>query len=165
MMKTTRIFSIFCAAIFLTSCTSTLPPLISWAHFESPVEQSFRLDETNAVVFGRFANQPNFSFGNKLALRLRNENSKQEYLIQFKNTNSVYGIVVEPGKYAVVGFVATFFDHRTAGRRTFSKTVPFEVQSNCITYFGDFSGYAKINGFGSRMEDYRRHQQFQQNYR
>jgi hypothetical protein len=67
-------------------------------------------------------------------------------LIQFKDTNSVYGIVVEPGKYVVVGLVAAFVDHRTAGRRTFSKTVPFGVQLNCITYFGDFSGCAKING-------------------
>jgi hypothetical protein len=167
-MKTTRILFIFCAAIFLTSCTNTLPPLISWAHFESPLEQSFRLDETKSVVYGRFTDQSNFSFGNRIALRLRNENSKQEQLIQFKDTNSVYGIVVEPGKYAVVGFVATFFDHRTAGRRTFSKIVPFEVQANWITYFGDFSGYGKnsfpdqewdvtniTNNFGKTTDEFR----------
>ncbi|HZF00752.1 MAG TPA: hypothetical protein VE344_02550 [Methylomirabilota bacterium] len=145
-MKTLRIFFICSIAMLLVSCTSVLPPLISWAHFSPPVAQSFKIDTNTAVVYGRFVTGPNFAFGNELALRLRNDNSKQEYLIQFKDKDSVYGISVEPGQYRVAGFVATFVDRRTVGRRTFLNTVPFEVRSNSATYFGDFIGYVKING-------------------
>lgn len=149
-MKALRFSILLCATFFLVSCTSTLPPLISWAHFSSPIEQSFRFNPTNAVVYGCFANEPNFSFGNRLALRLHNEDVKREYLIELKKTNSVYGITVEPGKYYIAGFVATFVDHRTVGRVAFTNSVSFEVKANCLTYLGDFLGNEKIVGLAEQ---------------
>jgi hypothetical protein len=132
------------ACLFLTSCTGFLPPLISWARFSSPVKESFTVDMNGAVVYGRFTKGSDFAFGNELALRLRNEDSKREHLIRLQGTNSVYGVAVEPGRYRVTGFVATFIDRRTAGGRSFGATPIFQVQPNSATYIGDFTGYAKI---------------------
>lgn len=143
-MKSLRALFFCAGAVFLASCTSSLPPLISWARFSPPVAQSFQLNTNTAVVYGRFATEPDFAFGNKLALRLRNENSKQEYLIQCRNKDSVCAFAVEPGRYRVAGFVATFIDHRTVGRRSLPNTPSFDVLSNSVTYLGDFTAYAKI---------------------
>ncbi len=142
-MNILRSLFIGSSAVVLVSCTSVLPPLISFAHFSPPVRQSFNLD-TNTVVYGRFAVGPDFAFGNELALRLRNQSSKREYLIRLVDKDSVCGIAVEPGLYRIAGFVATFMDRRTVGRRTFPDMGSFEVASNSVTYVGDFTGYATI---------------------
>ena len=144
-MKITRCFLIFSSAALLASCTRFLPPLVSFAHFSSPMNQTFVPGTNSAVVYGRFATGPDFAFGNEIALRLRNERSKREYLIRCRDKDSVYGVVVEPGEYTVAGFVATFMERRTVGRRTFTHTVPFEVRSNSATYLGDFTTYAKTD--------------------
>jgi hypothetical protein len=146
-MKILRVFFFCSSMVCLVSCTSFLPPLISFAHFSSPVNQSFKFDTNTAVVYGRFATGADFAFGNELALRLRNESSKREYLIRFRDKDSVCGIAVEPGQYRVAGFVATYMERRTVGRRTFPTAVLFEVRSNSITYLGDFTGYAKVGSW------------------
>ena len=136
---------LFCStAVLLVSCTRVLPPLISVAHFSPPVKESFNVDTNSAVVYGRFATGPDFAFGNELALRLCNESSKRVYLIRCRDKDSVYAITVEPGRYRVAGFLATFMDHRPVGRRNFPTTGSFQVRSNAATYLGDFTGYAKI---------------------
>ena len=146
-MKTLR-GVLICAAALLcfVSCTQSLPPLISFAHFSPPVKQSFTPTTNTSIVYGRFATGPDFAFGNELALRVRNDETKREYLIHCRDKDSVSAIMVEPGQYRVVGFVATFVDRRTAGRRTFTNTPSFQVPSNSATYLGDFSGYAKVGG-------------------
>jgi hypothetical protein len=143
-MKTLRMLLLFGTAVFFVSCTRFLPPLVSIAHFSPSVKPSFKLDTNSAVVFGRFATGPDFAFGNELALRLRNESSKRVYLIRCQDKDSVSAIAVEPGRYRVVGFLATFIDHRPVGRRSFPDATPFEVRSNAVTYIGDYTGYAKI---------------------
>jgi hypothetical protein len=143
-MKILRTLLICSSAVFLVSCTRFLPPLISVAHFSPPVKESFSIDTNSAVVYGRFATGPDFAFGNELALRLCSESSKRVYLIRCRDKDSVYAIAVEPGRYKVEGFLATFMDHRPVGRRRFPNTGVFQVRSNSATYLGDFTGYAKV---------------------
>lgn len=144
-MKIFRTAIIFGIAMLLTSCTRYLPPLISFAHFSSPVANSFQLATNNAVVFGRFTIGPDFAFGNDLALRLCSEDSKRVYLIQFHKKDSVRAISVKPGRYRVAGYLATYIDHRPIGYIDTPVTGVFEVKSNAATYLGDFTGYAKIS--------------------
>jgi len=108
------------------------------------VKQSFEVDTKSAVVYGRFRTGPDFAFGNELALRLSNEDSKRVYLIRCRDKDSVCAIAVDPGRYRIAGFLATFMDHRPVGRRNFPNTGSFQVRSNAATYLGDFSGYAKL---------------------
>jgi hypothetical protein len=136
-MKVIRILLILGSAVFLVSCTSVLPPLVSWARFTPAADQSFQLD-TNTMVYGRFENKADMGGGNRIALRLRNEDSRREYLIGLREKEPVYGIAVEPGHYRIAGFVATFVDYRTAGRRTFRDAPLFEVPPNSVVYLGDF---------------------------
>jgi hypothetical protein len=143
-MKILRTLFICGAAALLVSCTRFTPPLISVARFSPPVKGSFNVDTNTALVYGRFATEPNFAFGNELALRLRNEGSKRMYLIRCRDKDSVYAIAVEPGRYRVVGFLATFIDHRPVGQRNFPAAGSFQVRSNSATYLGDFAGYAKL---------------------
>ena len=144
-MKIVRPFLLLLAAAIFVSCTGTLPPLVSWARFAKPVDPSVEVS-TNAILYGRFAAEHHFSFGNRLALRVHNETAKEDYLIALKDTNSVYGIAVKPGKYRITGYVATFGDRRVAGLRTLVNSPLFDVHSNMITYIGDFRGYARMNG-------------------
>ena len=132
------------AAIFFVSCTSFTPPLISVARFSSPINDSSSIDTNCAVVYGRFATGPDFAFGNELALRLRNESSKRVYLIRCRDKDPVYAIAVEPGRYRVAGFLATYMDHRPVGQRKFAGTNTFDVKSGSATYLGDFTGYARV---------------------
>ncbi len=132
------------AVLFLASCTRFLPPLISVAHFSPPVKESFNVNTNSAVAYGRFATGPDFAFGNEIALRVCNESSKRVYLIRCRDKDSVYAIAMEPGRYRVAGFLATFIDHRPVGRRNFPYTGSFLVRSNSATYLGDFTGYAKL---------------------
>jgi hypothetical protein len=118
--------------------------LISWAHFSAPVNQSFQFETNTAVVYGRFSTGPDFAFGNDLALRLRNDDTKRQYLIRLKDKDSVCGVAVEPGRYSLVGFVATFVDHRVVGQRKMPNSSSFDVRSYSVTYVGDFTGYSKI---------------------
>jgi len=143
-MKILRTLLICSSAVFFMSCTRFLPPFISVAHFSSPVKQSFKVDTNSAVVYGRFATGPDFAFGNELALRLCQDSSKRVYLIRCVDKDSVSAIAIEPGRYRIAGFVATFLDHRPVGRRHFPATRLFQVRSNSATYLGDFTGYAKI---------------------
>jgi hypothetical protein len=131
-------------ALITTSCTRFTPPLVSIAHFSPEVKQSFQVSTNRAIIYGRFATGRDFAFGNELAIRLCSEDSKRVYLIRCRETNSVYAIAVEPGRYRIAGFLATFIDHRPAGRRVFSDTPFFDVRSNSATYIGDINGYAKI---------------------
>src|SRR5258706_11701596 len=143
-MNILRTFLICSTAVLLVSCTRFLPPLISVAHFSPPVKESFNVDTNNAVVYGRFATGPDFAFGNELALRLCNESSKRVYLIRCRDKDSVSAIAVEPGRYRIAGFLATFIDNRPAGQRNFPNSGLFQVRSNSATYLGDFTAYAKI---------------------
>ncbi len=112
--------------------------------------------------------------GNQIALRLRNEETKNEYLIQMRKEDAVYGIAVEPGRYRIAGFVATFAERRTAGRRTFRNTPLFDVSPNSMVYLGDFQGLTQgrfvgqlweikgmTNNFAATTEEFRKkHSQF-----
>ncbi len=128
----------------LVSCTRFTPPLISVVRFSPPVKESFNIDTNSAVVYVRFATGPDFAFGNELALRLSSENSKRVYLIRCRDKDSVSAIAVEPGRYRIAGFLATFIDNRPAGQRNFPNSGLFQVRSNSATYLGDFTAYAKI---------------------
>ena len=59
------------------------------------------MQTNSAVIYGRFATGPDFAWGNELTLRLHNEDSKQDYLIKFRDKDSVCGIAVTPGSYRV----------------------------------------------------------------
>jgi hypothetical protein len=142
-MKAPAALFVLAGATFLVSCTSSLPPLISWAHFSSPMTQSFTLTTNTAVLYGRFGEKPDFTGGNKIGLRLRNESGNKDYLIRLRQKDPVYGIAVEPGLYRVEGFVATFTEGRTADVQSFRGTVPFDVPANSVTYVGDYEGYVK----------------------
>jgi hypothetical protein len=143
-MKVLRALLICSSAVFLASCTRHLVPLFSVARFSPPVKESFDLNTNSAVVYGRFATGPDFAFGNELALRLCDEQAKRVYLIRCRDKEPVYAIAVQPGRYRVAGFLATFQDHRPRGQRDFRDSCTFEVRSNSLTYLGDFAGYAKI---------------------
>lgn len=143
-MKAVRAFLICGVAVLLISCSRHLVPLFSVARFSPPVKGSLNLTTNIAVVYGRFATGPDFAFGNELALRLCDEHSKRVYLIRCRDKEPVYAIAVEPGRYRVAGFLATFQDHRPRGQRDFPSAGTFEVRSNSLTYLGDFAGYAKI---------------------
>lgn len=142
-MKALRTFLVCGIAVFVISCTRHLVPLISVARFSAPVKKSFGLSTNTAIVYGRFATGPDFAFGNELALRLCDEHSKRVYLIRCRDKDPVYAVAVEPSRYRVAGFLATFQDHRPVGKRDFADTGTFEVRSNSLTYLGDFVGYAK----------------------
>jgi hypothetical protein len=171
-MKILRVLFVCSGALLLVSCTSVLPPLVSFARFASPVDQSFQVDTNTAVVYGRFQKKSDMGGGNQIALRLRNERTKKEYLIQMRKEDAVYGIAVEPGRYRIAGFVATFAERRTAGRRAFRNTPLFDVGSNSIVYLGDFQGYTQgllqlwevrgvTNNFAATTEEFRKkHSQF-----
>jgi len=118
--------------------------MFSVARFSPPVKESFNLNTNSAVVYGRFGTGPDIAFGNELALRLCDEHSKRMYLIRCRDKDPVYAIAVEPGRYKVAGFLATFQDHRPRGQRDFRDSRTFEVRSNSLTYLGDFAGYAKV---------------------
>jgi hypothetical protein len=143
-MKVLRTLLICSSAVFLVSCTRHLVPLFSVARFSAPINQSFSLNTNTAVVYGRFATGSDFAFGNELALRLCDEHSKRVYLIRCRDKEPVYAVAVEPGRYRVAGFLATFQDHRPRGKRDFRDSRTFEVRSNSLTYLGDFAGYAKV---------------------
>ena len=137
-------------ALLAVSCTTVLPPLISFARFSPSVDQGFQLKTNTAVVYGRFTTGADFAFGNELAVRLRNDEAKREYLIRCRDKDAVSAIAVEPGRYRIAGFVATFVDRRTAGRRNFPNSPSFEVPPNAVTYVGDISGQAKITALGQQ---------------
>lgn len=141
-------FTILVSALvcLFSGCTSVLPPLLSFAHFEKPVDASASLSNNTAIVYGRFLKAKDFAFGNQLALQICNLNTKRQWLIQFKPTNAVFGIVVEPGRYRVVGMVETFVERRTAGTTTFPDTPIFDVLPNTITYIGDYKGGTRMHG-------------------
>jgi hypothetical protein len=167
-MRILRTLFLYSSAIFLLSCTRFLPPLISVARFSPPIRQSLNVSSNSAVVYGRFTTGPDFAFGNELALRLCDETSKRVYLIRCRDKDSVYAVAVEPGRYRVAGFLATFMDHRPVGRRNLPITGFFQVPANSAVYLGDFTGYAKItpmmqkwgitgmtNNFAATKEEYR----------
>jgi hypothetical protein len=151
-MKILQFLFLCCSAALLVSCTSVLPPLVSFARFAPPVDESSQVDTNTAVVYGRFQRKSDMGGGNQIALRLRNEKNKKEYLIQMRKDDAVYGIAVEPGRYRIAGFVATFAERRTAGRRAFRNTPLFDVGSNSIVYLGDFQGLTQGRFVGQLWE-------------
>ena len=129
----------------LISCAD-FPHTYPWLDFSPPVTQSVALGPTTAVVYGRFAKEPGFAPGAELGLRLCNQSSKHDYLIRFRDEESVYGIVIEPGNYKIAGYVATFRDAIKVLRNSYSETRSFEVRPNTCTYLGNFIGHAQIAG-------------------
>src|ERR1041385_4527332 len=127
-MKISRALLLCAIAVLPLSCTRHLIPLVSLARFSPPLKDSFYLTNNVAIVYGRFATGPDFAFGNELALRLCNERGKPGYLIRCRDKDPVYAIAVEPGLYRVVGFLATFQDHRPVGQRDFPNPRTFEVR-------------------------------------
>jgi hypothetical protein len=173
-MKILKLLFVVCIGTLLVSCTSVLPPLVSFARFAPPVDHSFQVNTNTAVVYGRFQRKSDMGGGNQIALRLRNESTKKDYLIQMRKDDAVYGIAVEPGRYRVAGAVFTFAERRTAGQRAFRNAPVFEVKSNALVYLGDFQGYTEgrfvsqswevrgvTNNFAGTTEEFRRkHSQF-----
>lgn len=151
-MKILRVLFLCGSAALLVSCTSVLPPLVSFARFAPPVSDSFQMDTNTAVVYGRFQKKSDMGGGNQIALRLRNERTKKEYLIQMRKDDAVYGIAVEPGRYRIPGFVGTFAERRTAGHGSFRNAPVFEVNSNALVYLGDFQGYTQGRFVGQLWE-------------
>jgi hypothetical protein len=138
-MKYCHLLLVMAAALF-SSCTSCLPPLVSFARFESPMKPDFGLgtNTNTAVVYGRFETGPGFAFDNEIALRFRDQQTHREYLIRCVDKDSVYAIAVESGRYSVAGFVATFLERRTAGKRRFQNPPVLDVPAGGVTYIGDY---------------------------
>ncbi len=139
-MKALLALLICSLALLLASCRSHLVPLLTFARFDPPIADSFQLAANTAVIYGRFVKYDKFSMGDQIGLKIRNLDSKEQYLIRLGGKDAVYGIAVRPGQYAFVGFVGLEFDHRVMGVRNFKNPPSFTVPANSLVYFADING-------------------------
>ena len=144
--KSLRAILICTSATFLISCADFLPHTALWIDYSRPVTQSFEIDATTAIVYGRFAKESGFASGAELALWLCNQSTKRDYLIRFQDKDNVCGIAVEPGSYKIAGYEAAFRGATKVIRRGNPEAPLFEVRSEACTYLGDFTARARNVG-------------------
>jgi hypothetical protein len=128
--------------------------LLSCAHRAPAFSPNAAPDPRSAVFYGRFSiNNGMNMFENKLALWLKNTDTKYNVYIYFDEAQPVYAVQVPAGPYRVAGFAALTRLHKLDGRQTFwirgepaAITRPFEAAAGSEIYLGDFTGHATFDG-------------------
>jgi hypothetical protein len=123
---------------------------VSCVFYATPVKRAGQMNKNDAILYGRFdygqyfaaeLNPAWFTTG----LWIRNETTGQTHYIQFKETNMVYGVQVEPGSYRILGLVRSDNEHGVKSRVEFPSTNPaawltgsFEAHKGEQIYIGDY---------------------------
>jgi hypothetical protein len=92
-----------------------------------------------SILFGRFQKNGLPNFG----IVIENVGRTREYTVQFRSTNDVVVIEVEPDTYEITHFIAASFINEIVGRKPLKGwpfTVPFTAAPNAIYYLSDFAG-------------------------
>lgn len=127
-----------CGVILVFTGCTTILPVFSFAHFQRAVKSSATISTNSAIVYGRFKRGPSALPGGHIGLRLHNVETRHEYLVGFRCTNSVYAVAIPPGRYTIAGYVGTGLAYDTFGKVSFPATPSFDCQPGSVTYLGDF---------------------------
>ena len=92
-------------------------------------------------------------YKNKLALWMRNTDTRQNIYAFFDPDRPVYAMQVKTGHYKILGYVALNRTHQIEGRISFSSngkpvsiSRSFEAVAKSQIYIGDFRGHATYDG-------------------
>jgi hypothetical protein len=139
-MKT---FHIFCLGI-LIFCSA------SCVFYISPVQRANQVNKSEAMFYGKFFYGRHFSeelnpSWYTTGLWIENTGTGHALYIEFKDTNYVYAVQVEPGIYRIAGSVRSDNEHGVKQRMVFTETnfpgiilKPFEARAGDQIYLGDY---------------------------
>jgi len=121
------------------------------------VKHAGQINKNNAILYGRFYYGHHFTeelnpAWHTTGLSIRNETTDRTFYIELKETNTVYGVQVEPGSYRIMGLVRSDNEHGVKARITFPSTNstvwltrPFKARKGEQIYIGDYQGETKLD--------------------
>ncbi len=146
-MKTNHVFAL---GLLMLACTSCV-------FYSDPVEHAHQINKNSSLLYGNFFYGQHFSeeispSWYTTGLWVKNVSTGRTFYIEFKDTNSVYAVQVNPGRYQIMGFVRSDNEHGVKARSVFSPTntpgtlgEPFEAQSGDQIYIGDYIWETKLD--------------------
>jgi len=143
--------------LLISGLSGLLLLCVSCVFYATPVKHAGQTNKNDAILYGRFHYGHHFTEELNPAwyttgLSIRNETTDRLYYIELKETNTVYAVQVEPGRYRITGLVRSDNEHGVKARITFPSTNSpawltgsFEARKGEHIYIGDYQGETKLD--------------------
>ena len=129
----------------------------SCVFYTAPVKSTGQVNKNNALFYGHFYYGQHFAEElnpnwRTTGLWIKNVDAGRTLYLEFKPTNSVYAVQIQPGHYQIMGWVRSDNEHGVKNRMAFSATntpgavtTPFAARAGDQIYLGDYTCETKLD--------------------